>query len=91
MFPNQTQANIYIAPTYKDRLKEAFKDGLVLLVKWGLLFVLAAYTFSYSLQTRDMAFNGNQAALVINEYIKKGWLPKLINGEAPQKQMELVK
>ena len=73
---------------YKDRLTEAFKDGLLLFVKWGLLIVAIVYAFTFMLNTRDMAINGQQAAIAINEYIKKGWLPKIINGEVPEKSKE---
>lgn len=71
---------------YKDKLIEAFKDGLLIVAKYGLIVVLIWYAFNYSLQTRNMAINGEQATLAINEYINKGWLPKLINGEAPKKE-----
>jgi hypothetical protein len=87
-FPNQR--NVFAPPTFQELLKEKFQQGLLLLVKWGLLIAAIVYAFNYSLQTRNMAMNGEQAALAINEFINKGWLPKLANGEAPKK-MELVK
>lgn len=66
-------------------LKENFKDGLLLLVKWGLLIAAIIYAFNFSMQTRDMAINGQQAAAFLSELQKKGWLPKIENGQIPQK------
>lgn len=71
--------------TYKDMLLEAFKEGLLLLVKWGLLIAAIVYAFNYSLQTRNMALNGNQAAIAINELQQKGWLPKFKDGVIPDR------
>ncbi len=70
---------------YKEELIEAFKNGLLLLVKWGLLIAAVIYAFNFSLETRRAAINGEQAAILINEYMKKGYLPKLENGQIPDK------
>lgn len=70
---------------YKEQFKEALKEGLLLLVKYGLLILAIIYAFNFSLQTRDMAVNGTQAAIAIKSFQQKGWLPQFVNGEAPDK------
>lgn len=71
--------------TYKDRLIESLKEGLLLLVKFGLLVAAIVYAFNFSLETRNMAVNGQQAAVAIMELQKKGWLPQFQNGVIPDK------
>jgi hypothetical protein len=71
--------------SYKEQLVEALKNGLLLLVKYGLLIVAIVYAFSFSIQTRDMAVNGNQAAIAIVELQKKGWFPVFKDGTVPNK------
>ena len=73
---------------YKEKLIEALKDGLLLFVKYGLLIAAIVYAFNFSIQTRDMALNGNQAAIAILELQKKGWLPAFKDGTVPEKSNE---
>lgn len=62
--------------SFITRLKCAAEEGILLTVKFGLLFIVILYTVTYLLDIRQMAINGNQAALAINEFQSKGWLPK---------------
>lgn len=71
-----------------EGLVESLKDGLLLLVKYGVLIAAIVYAFNFSMQTRTAAVNGEQAALIINEYIAKGWLPAIQNGQVPTKPIE---
>lgn len=78
--------------SFKQQLIENLKDCLLLLVKWGLLIAAIIYAFNFSLQTRQMAINGEQAAVMILELQKKGYLPKVENGQIPDKpKVEEVK
>lgn len=61
---------------FVDRLKEAAQDGILLLVKYGLIIFVIVYVYLFLMQTRQAAINGEQAAMALNEYIAKGWLPK---------------
>lgn len=69
----------------KELLLNAFKDGLVLVVKYGLLVLVILWAFSFAMQTRQLAINGDSAAAALNEFINKGWLPNISNGQVPQK------
>jgi hypothetical protein len=71
--------------TFWEDCVEKFKEGLLLLVKYGLFIVLIWYAFNFSLATYNKANNGQQAALMILELQKKGYLPQLINGQVPDK------
>lgn len=75
--------------TFYDKLIEASKEGILILVKWIFISVAMYYTFNYSMQTRDMAVNGHNAAAAINKYIEKGWLPQITNGVVPDKPTEV--
>lgn len=68
---------------YRELIIEAFKEGLLLLVKWGLLVGFIIYGFNYSLDTRNKSVNGEQAAILLIELQKKGYLPQLVNGAVP--------
>lgn len=72
--------------TFKDQLKEKFKEGLLLITKYGLIIAIILYSFNFYMQTRAMAENGNQAAMAIREMQEKGWLPAFVNGRIPDKK-----
>lgn len=75
---------------FKELLVDAFKEGLLLLVKYGLIVFLIWYGFNFSLDTRNKASNGEQAAILLLELQKKGYLPQLVNGQVPDKVAEKV-
>ena len=60
----------------KDKLVKAFEEGILITVKYGIIIVVIIYTFNFMNGTRQMAINGNSAALAIQELQSKGWLPK---------------
>jgi hypothetical protein len=60
----------------KERLIIALGEGLLLLIKYSFLLIVIWYAFNFSLQTRQAAINGEQAAVAIHEYQLKGILPK---------------
>lgn len=72
--------------TFKEQLKEAFKEGLLLLVKYGLLVAVVIYALFFSNQTYQAARNGEQAAIAIMKLQQKGYLPQFVNGEVPDKK-----
>lgn len=61
---------------FKEQLVEAFKNSLLLAVKYSVIVVVIIYVFNYTMQTRQLAMNGNEAATAILEYQKAGVLPK---------------
>jgi hypothetical protein len=72
---------------YKEDFIEAFKDGLLLLAKYGVLIAAVIYLFNYSMNTRQMAMNGEQAAVAIKIMQEKGYLPQFDrNGNLPEKK-----
>lgn len=70
---------------FKEQLIEKFKEGLLLLAKYGILIIAILYTFNFMNQTREMAMNGNGAALAIRAFQENGWLPQFVNGAVPKK------
>lgn len=73
---------------FRLMIKNAAMEGIFLAVKYGIIIAAIVYAFNFSMQTRTAAVNGEQAALVINEYIAKGWLPAIQNGQVPVKASE---
>lgn len=72
---------------FKDSLKEAFKEGLLLLAKYGILIIVILYVFNIMNQTREMAMNGNAAAMAIRAFQEKGYLPQFNElGRVPEKK-----
>lgn len=71
--------------TYKDKLIEALKEGLLLLVKYGLIIVLVIYSYLFLMNTYQMSINGNNAAIAIRMLQEKGYLPSFVNGSIPEK------
>lgn len=70
----------------KYRLIEALKEGLFISVKWGILIALIVYFYNFSMQTRQAAINGEQAALAMRMMQEKGYLPQFVNGVLPDKK-----
>lgn len=72
--------------TFLQQLKRALEEGILLLVKYGLIIAAIIYAFNFTMQTRQMAINGNQSAIAIQQLQMKGWLPQFINGQVPEKK-----
>lgn len=68
-----------------DRLKFAATEGLLIFVKYGLIIILIIISVNYFFRVHQAAINGEQAAIAINEFIKKGWLPEIRNGQVPER------
>lgn len=71
--------------TYKDKLIESLKEGLLLLVKYGLIIILIVYSYLFFMSTYQMSINGNNAAVAIRMFQEKGYLPAFVNGSIPEK------
>lgn len=71
--------------SFKDQLIEAGKSGILLFVKYILIVAAIIYAFNFSLNTRQMAESGLNAAVALNKYMSKGYLPQFNNGEIPDK------
>jgi hypothetical protein len=74
--------------TFWEDVVEKFKEGLLLVVKYGLLVFIIWYAFNFSLTTYNKAQNGEQAAILLVELQKKGYLPQLVNGQVPDKVVD---
>jgi len=70
--------------TFLDRLKIAAQESVLIAVKWGLLIVIILTAVNYVTRIRTAALNGEQAAIAINEFQSKGWLPQF---PVPQKPL----
>jgi hypothetical protein len=73
---------------FLDKLKRAGEEGILLLVKYGLIIAFIIFAFKYFLTIQQMAINGQQAAIYLMELQKKGWLPQIINGQVSEKVIE---
>lgn len=60
---------------FKEVLIKNIQEGILLLVKYGLIIGFIIFSYLIMMNTYQMANNGNQAAIAINEYIKNGYLP----------------
>lgn len=69
----------------KEKLKQAAEEGLLLFVKYALVLGLLIFSFNYFTRINQAALNGEQAALMLMELQKKGWLPQLTNGQIPER------
>lgn len=74
--------------SFKDRLKKAAEEGLLLFAKYGLVLLLAYFALAFGTNIMSGSVNGTQSALYLNELQQKGWLPKVINGQIPPKQVD---
>lgn len=74
-----------IIPTFKQRLKKASEEGLLIFVKWGLALVLAFLALQFFTNVVSGATNGTNAVLYLQELQNKGYLPKVVNGSVPPK------
>ena len=61
---------------FRTKLVKAIEEGVLIFVKFGLIIVLIILSIEYALKIKQAALNGEQAAIAINEYQQKGWLPK---------------
>lgn len=77
--------------TFKNKLKIAFEEGIFLFAKWGLIIVLAFLTLQYSMNVVSGSQNGTNAILYLQELQNKGYLPKVVNGQIPPKEIENAK
>lgn len=68
-----------------ELIKKAAIEGLLLAIKYGLIILIILYCYNFSNNTYQMSINGNQAALAIKMFQEKGYLPKFVNGEVPNK------
>jgi hypothetical protein len=74
-----------IIPSYKQRMKRAGEEGLLIFIKYFLVVVLAYFALTFGTQLVTGSVNGTQAALYLNELQNKGYLPKVVNGQVPPK------
>ena len=77
--------------TFYDDLKDNLREGILLLVKYGLFIVIIIYSFLLLQDTRAKAENGEQAAIFLGELQKKGYLPSIKDGQIPEKTSEQKK
>ena len=71
---------------FKQKLKEAAEQGLLIFVKWGLALVLAFFALNILTNVVSGSTNGTQAILYLKELQDKGYVPKAVNGQIPPKQ-----
>ena len=69
--------------TYKQRLKLAMEEGLLIFTKYGLALILAFLALQFLTGIISGSRNGTNSALYLNELITKGYLPKAENGVIP--------
>ena len=65
---------------FRNRLKRAAEEGLLIFIKWALVITLAYVALQYGTGIISGASNGTNSALYLNELISKGYLPKAVNG-----------
>jgi len=73
--------------TFIERLKGAAQESVLIAVKWGLIILIILTAVNYVTKIRTAALNGEQAAIAIVEFQKKGWLPQIVNGQVPDKPL----
>lgn len=71
--------------SFKQKLKKAGEEGLLIFIKWGLALILAFLVLQFGTQIVSGSINGTQSALYLNELQNKGYLPKVVNGQVPPK------
>lgn len=69
--------NEFLESSFKLKLRKSAEEGILIAVKWGLIIFLILWSYNYSMNTRNMAANGESAAAAIGEFQRTGWLPKL--------------
>ena len=74
---------------FRDRLKFAMEEGILLVVKYGLVLLIIVFALNYFSQISQAALNGQQAALAIRLFQSKGYLPQIdTQGNVPEKTHE---
>ena len=71
--------------TFWEDIVEHVKSGVLLLVKYGLIVIAILYAYAFMNATYNKASNGEQAAILLLELQKKGYLPQLVNGQVPER------
>ena len=61
---------------FKQRLKKATEEGILLFVKYALLVLLVFGALQYFNTLVQGSQNGTQSALYLQQAIEKGYLPK---------------
>lgn len=78
-------------PDFKQRLKNAAEQGLLLFVKYSLLVLLVFGALQYFNTLVQGSQNGTQSALYLQQAIEKGYLPKPgPNGLEPKVEAPVV-
>jgi hypothetical protein len=57
--------------TFRQRLRAAVEEGILLAVKWALVIVAVLFAANYLLQIRQAALNGAEAHRYLVEQAKK--------------------
>ena len=77
--------------TFKERIKIAIEEGLLLFIKYALVIILAYMILTFGTNVVNGSANGTQAALYLNQLMEKGYLPKPVNGQVPSKEIQNAK
>lgn len=72
--------------TFKNKLKKAGEEGLLLFTKYALVIILAYLALLFATNVVSGATNGTQSALYLQELQNKGYLPRVVNGVIPPKE-----
>lgn len=70
---------------FRQDLKNAAEQGLLIFVKYGLALILAFLTLQFFTNVVNGSQNGTNAVLYLQELQNKGYLPKAVNGIVPPK------
>lgn len=73
---------------FRERLKKALEEGVVLFAKYALVVALIYGCLMFFNGLMVGSQNGTQSALYLNQLIERGYLPKAVNGEVPAKPAE---
>ena len=82
----RAQVGHFHKDSYKNRLKRAGEEGLLIFIKYALVLVLAFFALNYLTSVISGAANGTNAVLYLTELQNKGYLPKVVNGQVPPKE-----
>lgn len=82
----QEMAEDSYKPSYKQRLKKAAEEGLLLFTKYALVIILAYLALLFATNVVSGSTNGTQSALYLQELQNKGYLPRVVNGQVPPKE-----
>ena len=65
-----------IVPSFKQKLRSAMEQGVLLFAKYALLAILLYVSLQFLNGLVTGSQNGTQSAIYLNELISKGYLPK---------------